>query len=72
MKPLALIIEDDPAIRESLADRLESLGHDCHAAGNQNEAGERIECFEMSVGVLAHGRAAAHRVKELRASMGIL
>ena len=43
MKPLALIIEDDPAIRESLADRLESLGHDCHAAGNQNEAGERIE-----------------------------
>lgn len=43
MKPLALIIEDDPAIRESLADRLESLGHDCQAVGAQNEAGERIE-----------------------------
>jgi CheY-like chemotaxis protein len=43
MKTLALIIEDDPAIRESLADRLESLGHDCHAVGAQNEAGERVE-----------------------------
>lgn len=43
MKPLALIIEDDPAIRESLADRLESLGHDCQVVGAQNEAGERIE-----------------------------
>jgi DNA-binding response OmpR family regulator len=42
MKPLALIIEDDPAIRESLADRLESLGHDCQAVGAQNEAAERI------------------------------
>lgn len=43
MKPLTLIIEDDPAIRESLADRLESLGHDCQAVGAQNEAGERID-----------------------------
>lgn len=43
MKPLALIIEDDPAIRESLADRLESLGHDCQVVGAQNEACERIE-----------------------------
>jgi DNA-binding response OmpR family regulator len=42
MKTLALIIEDDPAIRESLADRLESLGHDCQAVGAQNEAAERI------------------------------
>jgi DNA-binding response OmpR family regulator len=43
MKPLALIIEDDPAIREALADRLESLGHDRQAVGAQNEAVERIE-----------------------------
>jgi DNA-binding response OmpR family regulator len=43
MKPLALIIEDDPAIRDSLADRLESLGHDRQAVGAQNEAGERID-----------------------------
>lgn len=42
MKPLALIIDDDPAIRESLTDRLESLGHDSHAVGAQNEANERI------------------------------
>ena len=42
MKPLALIIEDDPAIRESLADRLESIGHDCQVVAAQNEAAERI------------------------------
>lgn len=43
MKPLALIIEDDPSIRASLADRLESFGHDSEAVGSQNEAKERIE-----------------------------
>lgn len=42
MKPLALIVEDDPAIREALADRLESLGHDQQAACSQNEARERL------------------------------
>ncbi|MBP7948879.1 MAG: response regulator [Verrucomicrobiales bacterium] len=42
MKPLALIIEDDPAIREALADRLDSLGHDHHSVGSQNEARERL------------------------------
>jgi DNA-binding response OmpR family regulator len=43
MKPIALIIEDDPSIRASLADRLESFGHDCESIGSQNEARERIE-----------------------------
>jgi DNA-binding response OmpR family regulator len=42
MKPHALIIDDDPAIREALADRLESLGHDCEAVGSQTEARERL------------------------------
>lgn len=43
MKPIALIIEDDPDIREALADRLESLGHDFHPAGSQSEARERLK-----------------------------
>jgi DNA-binding response OmpR family regulator len=43
MKPIALIIEDDPSIRASIADRLESFGHDCEAVGSQNEARERID-----------------------------
>jgi CheY-like chemotaxis protein len=43
MKPLALIIEDDPGIRDALADRLESFGHDCEAVGTQMEARERVE-----------------------------
>lgn len=43
MKPIALIIEDDSSIRASLADRLESFGHDCEAVGSQSEAKERIE-----------------------------
>lgn len=42
MKPIALIIEDDPEIREALADRLESLGHDYHPASSQGEARERL------------------------------
>lgn len=42
MKPLALVIEDDPAIRDALADRLESLGHDYQCVGSQNEARERL------------------------------
>lgn len=42
MKPIALIIEDDPEIREALADRLESLGHDYHPASSQVEARERL------------------------------
>lgn len=42
MKPNALIIEDDPAIRASLVDRLESFGHDCEAVGSQNEAKDRV------------------------------
>lgn len=42
MKPLALVIEDDPAIREALGDRLDSLGHDHHSVGSQSEARERL------------------------------
>lgn len=42
MKPLALVIEDDPAIREALGDRLDSLGHDHHSVGSLNEARERL------------------------------
>lgn len=42
MKPLALIIEDDTEIREAIADRLESLGHDYHPVGCQVEARERL------------------------------
>lgn len=43
MKPIALIIEDDPDIRAALADRLESMGHDFHAVGSQQEARERFK-----------------------------
>ncbi|MEI6177442.1 MAG: response regulator [Verrucomicrobiota bacterium] len=43
MKPIALIIEDDPSIRASIADRLESFGHDWEPAGSQNEAKDRID-----------------------------
>lgn len=42
MKPLALIIEDDPEIRASLVDRLESLGHDQHNVACQTDARERM------------------------------
>jgi len=42
MKPLALVIEDDPAIREALGDRLDSLGHDHQCVGCLNEARERL------------------------------
>lgn len=42
MKPIALVIEDDPEIRAALMDRLESLGHDHHPAGCQHEARERL------------------------------
>ena len=42
MKPIALVIEDDPEIRAALMDRLESLGHDQHPAGCQLEARERL------------------------------
>ena len=42
MKPLARIVEDDPEIREALADRLDSLGHDHHTVGSQTEARERL------------------------------
>lgn len=42
MKPLALVIEDDPSIREALGDRLDSLGHDHHCVGCLNEARERL------------------------------
>ena len=48
MKPIALIIEDDPSIRASIADRLESFGHDYEAVGSQNEAKERIERREFT------------------------
>lgn len=42
MRPIALIIEDDPEIRDALGDRLDSLGHDFHAVGSQMEARERL------------------------------
>lgn len=42
MKPIALIVEDDSEIREAIADRLESLGHDYHPASSQMEARERL------------------------------
>ena len=48
MKPIALIIEDDTSIRASIADRLESFGHDYEAVGSQNEAKERIERREFT------------------------
>lgn len=37
MNPHALIIDDDPRIRETLADRLESLGHSFDEAASQEE-----------------------------------
>ena len=43
MKPLALVIDDDPDIRDVLKDRLDSLGHDCHLVGSQSEAGQHIK-----------------------------
>ena len=42
MKPLALIIDDDPAIQEVLADRLESLGHDSQGVCCHHDARERL------------------------------
>ena len=49
MKPLALIIEDDPEIRNVLSDRLESLGHDHHAVGCQSEARERMQPVHLRI-----------------------
>ncbi len=43
MKPLALIVDDDPSIREALGDRLDSLGHHFHTADSQKEARERLD-----------------------------
>ena len=34
----ALVVDDDPGIREDVQDRLESLGHTCDLAGSQQEA----------------------------------
>jgi DNA-binding response OmpR family regulator len=48
MKPLALIIDDDPEIREQLKERLESLGHECFAVGSQNEAEEKFKQHTFS------------------------
>ena len=38
MKPVALIVDDHPSIREVLEDRMEALGHDHDSAGTQEEA----------------------------------
>lgn len=43
MKPIGLIIEDNSEIRDALADRLESLGHDFDAVGSQTEARDRLK-----------------------------
>lgn len=43
MKPHALIIDDDPEIREHLKERLESFGHECLAVGSQSEAEEMFK-----------------------------
>lgn len=43
MKPIGLIIEDNAEIRDALADRLESLGHDFDAVGSQLEARDRLK-----------------------------
>lgn len=42
MKTIGLIIDDDEAIRETLEDRLDSLGYDHHSCGSQLEAVERL------------------------------
>jgi CheY-like chemotaxis protein len=43
MKPHALVIDDDPEIREHLKERLESFGHECTAVGSQAEAEEMFK-----------------------------
>ena len=43
MKPHALVIDDDPEIREHLKERLESFGHECTAVGSQADAEEMFE-----------------------------
>jgi DNA-binding response OmpR family regulator len=43
MKPHALVIDDDPEIRELLKERLESFGHECTAVGAQAEAEEMFK-----------------------------
>lgn len=42
MKTIGLIIDDDDAIRETLEDRLDSLGYDFHSCGSQADAVERL------------------------------
>ena len=43
MKPHALVIDDDPEIRDLLKERLESFGHECTAVGSQAEAEEMFK-----------------------------
>lgn len=43
MKPHALVIDDDPEIRDLLRERLESFGHECTAVGSQTEAEEMFK-----------------------------
>ena len=43
MKPQALVIDDDPEIREHLKERLDSLGHECTTVGSQAEAEEMFK-----------------------------
>ena len=43
MKTIGLIIDDDDAIRETLEDRLDSMGFDFHSSGSQVEAAERLK-----------------------------
>ena len=43
MKPLALIVDDNLRVRETLEDRVAELEHDFHSVGSQREACEHLD-----------------------------
>jgi DNA-binding response OmpR family regulator len=70
MKPHALIIDDDPEIREHLKERLESFGHECIAVGSQSEAEEMFKQYTFAYVLLdleipiRYGRVSAKSMGE--------
>ena len=42
-KPLALIVDDNLRVRETLEDRVAELEHDFHSVGSQSEACEHLD-----------------------------
>lgn len=43
MKPLALIVDDNFLVRETVEDRVAELEHDFHSVGSQHEACEHLD-----------------------------